>query len=175
LAFARYSSFRVTNHPGCTAAMGRSAADQLESVNDRLRQVADIRGVPCDGSLMAEAGHSRRSAMQQFDRGVGRCHPRATLGRLWSRRRTADPVPSVSDAPGRRAADERVETGQAQSAAPGLPNSGNRTQRTTRTRGHATCPSAAASIRRSKRLSGSQEPPRATNRLAASMMEPPLR
>lgn len=124
--------------------------------------------------LMAEAGHSRRSAIRQFDRDAGRCQPRATLDRLCSRRRSADPVPSVSDAPRRRAADERVETGQAQSAAPGRPSSGNWTHRTTRTRGHATCPSAAASIRRSRRLSGSQEPPRATNRLAASMMGPPL-
>lgn len=121
---------------------------------------------------MAEAGYSPRSAARQFACGAGLCQSRKALERLRSCRRTADPVPLVSDAPARRAADERVETGHAQSAAPHRLRSGNRTHRSTRTRGHATCPSAAASMRRSKRLSGSQEPPRATNRLAASMMGP---
>jgi hypothetical protein len=46
-------------------------------------------------------------------------------------------------------------------------------QRSTRTRGHDTCPSAAVSMRRRRRASGSQEPPRATNLWAASMTGPP--
>lgn len=45
--------------------------------------------------------------------------------------------------------------------------------RSTRTRGHDTFPSAAASMRCRRRASGSQEPPRATNRWAASMTGPP--
>lgn len=45
--------------------------------------------------------------------------------------------------------------------------------RSTRTRGHDTCPSAAASMRRRRRASGSHEPPRATNLWVASMTGPP--
>ena len=45
--------------------------------------------------------------------------------------------------------------------------------RSSRTRGHDSCPSAAASMRRKRRASGSQEPPRATNLWAASMTGPP--
>ena len=45
--------------------------------------------------------------------------------------------------------------------------------RSSRTRGHDTFPSAAASMRCRRRASGSQEPPRATNLWAASMTGPP--
>jgi hypothetical protein len=54
------------------------------------------------------------------------------------------------------------------------PSLRQRGHRTNRTRGHDTCPSAAASMRRSRRSSGSQEPPRATKRLAASTIGPPV-
>lgn len=47
-------------------------------------------------------------------------------------------------------------------------------QRITFTRGHCSCPNAAASMLRSARSSGSQDPPRATKRLAASTMRRPV-
>lgn len=124
--------------------------------------------------VLAEPGYSRRSAIRQFARGADLCQQRDARKLLWLCRRTSDPVASVRDEPGRGAGDARVETCLAQSAVPDRHRSGNRTHRTTRTHGHDTCPSAAASMRRSRRSSGSQEPRRATKRLAASTMGPPV-
>jgi hypothetical protein len=84
------------------------------------------------------------------------------------------PVCFCSQLAGSRAGEARAQRRLAQSAVSDRHRSSNKPHRTTRTRGHDTCPSAAASMRRSRRSSGSQEPPRATKRRAASMMAPPL-
>ncbi len=149
--------------PSRAGETGRLVARNL-SVTRASRQELRARQ---EGPLVAGARHSRRSAVRQFKRGDGHASP--------TKRSSSSDYGGATQALDRSYRSAMRLVAACRQRTRGVRRrSGNRTHRTTRTRGHASCPRAAASMRRSKRLSGSQEPPRATKRLAASMMGPPL-
>jgi hypothetical protein len=125
--------------------------------------------------VMAEPAYPGRSAIGQFPRGADVCRQLAAREPRCGEIQVLPIQPPrfatrMYEAPVMRPWRAVSLT----SAAPDRLRSGNWAHRTTRTRGQDTCPNAAVSMRHSRRSSGSQEPPRATKRLAASMRGPSL-